>query len=216
MTGTREVKLTDVGLVMTAHAIHLCVLLLPTLVLTGPLAMGRAAIGWEIGCFALGITAAGVLESLFLTPEVQASDTSIRDKLTLRVSLFVGICLLAVFWSAQIEWLLHSRRALAMQAMGGSLLVSGIILRVEAIRALGNQFVSDIRVERLIVRDGIYAWLRHPSEIGLLLIAIGSSLLLGSIFTAVAAAILLLPTSLWRMDRENVALAGRQRQRSNL
>jgi protein-S-isoprenylcysteine O-methyltransferase Ste14 len=103
-----------------------------------------------------------------------------------------------------------------MQAMGGSLLVSGIILRVEAIRALGNQFVSDIRVERLIVRDGIYAWLRHPSEIGLLLIAIGSSLLLGSIFTAVAAAILLLPTSLWRMDRENVALAGRQRQRSNL
>ena len=83
MTGTREVKLTDVGLVMTAHAIHLCVLLLPTLVLTGPLAMGRAAIGWEIGCFALGITAAGVLESLFLTPEVQASDTSIRDKLAL-------------------------------------------------------------------------------------------------------------------------------------
>ena len=94
-----------------------------------------------------------------------------------------------------------------MQPAGGLLLAAGIALRVEAIRALGPRFVSDIRVGKSIVRKGIYALLRHPSEIGLLLIAIGGPLLLGATFTAIAAVILLVPTSLWRMHREDIALA---------
>ncbi len=215
MIRLREMKLKGVCLAVIAHIVHLGVLLLPTFLLAGPLAIGRTAIGWPIVCFALGITAAGVLESVFLRPPVQASDISVQDRLALRVSLFVGIGLLAVFWAAQIEWLFYGRRLFAIQVIGASILASGIFLRVEAIRTLGTQFVTDIRVEGSIVRHGIYAWLRHPSEIGLLLIAIGGPLLLGSIFTAVAAAILLLPTSAWRMVRENTALTEWQRQNAN-
>lgn len=205
MTGIPKSE-RSVGRVVIAHAFHLGLLLLPTLVLAGPQGIGGA-----IGCFAFVITAAGILESLFLSPEVPVEvpirDVVIRDKVAMRVSLFVGICLLAVFWSAQIERFFHGAGPLGMQATGGFLLVVGIVLRVEAIRALGTQFVSDIRVGRVIVRSGIYALLRHPSEIGLLLIAIGGPLLIGSLFTAFAAALLLLPTSLWRMVREDVALA---------
>jgi protein-S-isoprenylcysteine O-methyltransferase Ste14 len=76
-----------------------------------------------------------------------------------------------------------------------------------AIQALGNQFISDIQVGSEIVRDGIYAWLRHPSEIGLLLIAAGGPLLVGAPLTAITALLLLLPISLWRMRREDLALA---------
>lgn len=187
---------------MFAHAVHLCVLLTPTLLLVGPW-----RIGWATGCFAAGITVAGVLESLFLSPDVEVRNAPIRDRVAMRVSLFVGIFLLAVFWSAQIEWFFHGRSAIAIHGTGGLFLVVGIVLRIEAIRALGPQFVSDVQISRLVIRNGIYAWLRHPSEIGLLLIAIGGPLLIGAPWTAMAAAFVLVPTSLWRMNREEIALA---------
>lgn len=190
------------GSLLLVHAVHGIVLLSPTLMLAGP-----RGIGWATGCFAIGITAAAVMESLFVRQQFQVSNVTVRDKLAVRVAQFVGMCLLAVFWLAQIERIAHGRSPLTMHATGASFLVIGIVLRIAAIRALGTQFVSDIRDGGLLVRDGIYAWLRHPSEIGLLLLAIGGPLLIGSPLTAGAAMILLLPISLWRMHRENIALA---------
>lgn len=188
------------GLVL-AHAFHLLVLLLPTLV-----AAGDAIRWWSIGCFALGIVSAAVLEGFFVSQDGPVHGVRVHDRMALRVAQCVGVCLLVLFWMAQIESQARGEAFLLVQVAGGLLLAIGIMLRIQAIRTLKFRFVSDIQVDQ-ITRDGIYAWLRHPSEIGLLLIAIGAPLLIGAPLTAGAAALCLLPASSWRMHRENIALA---------
>jgi protein-S-isoprenylcysteine O-methyltransferase Ste14 len=186
------------------HLTHGFLLLLPTLLFAGPM-----AIEWGTGCLACGIVAAAALESQLVPKTVHVRSTKIQDRVAMRVAACVGVCLLAIFWFAQVERLVQGSSSLAVNSIGASFLVIGVFLRVAAIRALGTQFTSDIRCDGLIVHDGVYRWLRHPSEIGLLLIAIGSPMLIGAMRTASAAAILLIPISLWRMHRENIALSCR-------
>jgi protein-S-isoprenylcysteine O-methyltransferase Ste14 len=183
--------------------VHAVVLMAPTLVLAG-----FDGISWAVGCFAIGIIAAAMLESYFVSHDVRASDATVQDPTAIYVARLVGLFLLAIFWSAQIEQLGRDPRWLVIHAAGAALLILGIVLRVEAIRALGPRFVSDIRCDDMLVRDGIYGWLRHPSEIGLLAIAIGGPLLIGSPVSASVAAMFLVPISLWRMRREDVVLVG--------
>lgn len=190
------------GCLAVGHAMHAGLLLWPTLVFAGLRGMG-----WSAGSFGLGIIGSAVLESLCAPGECDVREPGIRDRVALRVARWVGLGLLVLFWSAQIESLAGGSRSIGMQGTGGALLVAGTLLRIQAIRALGSQFVSDIRVGPQLVSDGIYAVLRHPSEIGLLLIAVGAPLLIGSPVTAAGAATLLLPISLWRMQRENRAWA---------
>ena len=190
------------GCLLFVHSVHVIVLLLPTYLLAGPDGMA-----WPTGCFALCIMAAAMLEGLCVAQHRQVISTEVQDKQAVRVALLVGICLLAAFWSAQIERLALGPSSLIIHALGASFVLIGIALRVAAIRALGPRFVSDICVGRSMVRDGIYAWMRHPSEIGLLLLATGGPLLIGAPLTAGAAVIMLLPISRWRMQRENTAWA---------
>ena len=114
---------------------------------------------------------------------------------------------MVLFWLAQIEASKFGELRLALHVVGAVLLVLGINLRLLAIAALGPRFVTDIRASGQVVRDGVYAWLRHPSEIGLLLIAAGGPFLIGAPRTAACGVLLLLPISLWRMRREDVFLA---------
>lgn len=187
---------------LVAHGIHIVVLLLPSLVLVGLAEMDWATIG-----FAAAICAAAVLESLVVRQPSQVGNATICDVLAMHIALLTGVSLLAIFWLAQIERIASDGSALVLHALGGLLTTLGIVLRIAAIRALGARFISDIRVDGSIVRDGVYAWLQHPSEVGLLLIAAGGPMLLGAPRTALASLFVFLPVSLWRMRRENVALA---------
>ncbi len=85
----------------------------------------------------------------------------------------------------------------------------GIGLRGLAIRALGDAFTSETIIVpgRRIVRDGIYAWLRHPSDVGLLLVAAGLVGLSGSILAALPALLLVVPSVIARTAREDRLLA---------
>lgn len=188
--------------VVTAQVVHVPLLLLPTFLLSGPRGME-----WSTICLALAVVMAAVLEGLFVTQRFVTPDDEVHDHVAVKVACFVGICLLGIFWSSQVEQFIQGSRSLPLHCTGGALLLVGIALRMLAIQALGNQFISDIQVGSEIVRDGIYAWLRHPSEIGLLLIAAGGPLLVGAPLTAITALLLLLPISLWRMRREDLALA---------
>ncbi len=184
------------------HSVHLVILLAPTLLL------GEfQQVGWSLVCFACGITVAAVLESHFVTLHFHAENIGVRDRLAMRVAMSVGFSLLTLFWAAQIEYLIRCPSDLIVHVSGGAALAGGIFLRIAAIRALGTQFVNDIRRDGVPVRIGIYRWLRHPSEIGLLLIAGGGPLLIGAPVTATAAVILLSPVSLWRMRREDLVWA---------
>jgi protein-S-isoprenylcysteine O-methyltransferase Ste14 len=57
---------------------------------------------------------------------------------------------------------------------GLSIATSGAMLRARAISVLGPSFVTGARpLERARVARDVYAWLRHPSEVGLWMIAMG-------------------------------------------
>lgn len=194
--------LRDASCSLLAHLVHLFALLLPSFIIAGGNAWNGAT-----GFFAFGIVAAAILDGRFVPQDCHIRSVTVCDKPAMRVAQFVGIYMLVVFWMAQIESLVRGETFLILHVVGGLSLVVGITLRVQAIRTLQSRFVSDIQMGK-ITHDGIYAWLRHPSEFGLLLIAIGAPLLIGSLLAASAAAIVLLPISLWRMHRENVALSG--------
>lgn len=192
--------------VLTAHAVHACLLLLPSLLrslVSGPVIVRDSA----LMVFGLSIVLAGIIEGAAVVAPGQPSPIPTRDSCAMRVAAFVGMALLMVFWSAQLEHFRTGSQVPGVAPIGAVMLTCGITLRFLAIRALGSRFNSDVYIEESVIDSGIYAWLRHPSEWGLLLIVAGAPLLINAVVTAAAAAILLLPVSLWRMQRENRALA---------
>ena len=149
------------------------------------------------------ILIAAISESL-MTRSLQ-DGVAIRDLTALNVAKMVGVILLLGFWAAQIEALTTSLITQPVQFAAVISCLLGIGLRLSAIRTLGSRFRTDIVVES-VVRIGIYKYLKHPSEIGLLLFSIAAPLIIGSYRTSIAMALLLTPISVWRIHRENLAL----------
>jgi len=55
------------------------------------------------------------------------------------------------------------------------MLLSGVTLRALAVRTLGRNFRTEIvGVDNALVRSGVYRFLRHPSETGLLAASLGA------------------------------------------
>jgi protein-S-isoprenylcysteine O-methyltransferase Ste14 len=74
----------------------------------------------------------------------------------------------------------------------GILLVAvGIALRLWAIRTLGRFFTRDVRVQegQVVIEDGPYRWVRHPSYLGGLISAAGFGVALGN-WLAIPAAVI--------------------------
>lgn len=68
--------------------------------------------------------------------------------------------------------------------VGAVPLVLGIGLRLAAIRTLGDRFTHALELlpGHRLEDEGLYRWMRHPSEVGLLLIGLGTGLLLGVVW----------------------------------
>ncbi len=189
----------DLAKVIAGHVLHLVIVLLPTLILYGA-AAGQSS----VLLFAALIIAAGLIESMLVTPPEHESN---RDTQALKVAAFVGITMLIVFWGAQAEFWIIQRRSLALCACGAGMVITGIFLRASAIHALGPRFVSDIYCDAPPIANGIYRYFRHPSEVGLLAIALGGPLVLQAPWSALVAGCILLPVSAWRIHRENKVLS---------
>ena len=123
-----------------------------------------------------------------------------------REAVAAGVCTLAVIALALATR--STRGGWVGAAVGAALMVGGITLRVAAMRALGGEFVSEVRAAAptALVTNGPYARRRHPSEVGTLAIASGACLVLGSHLALVGWAIALLPLTLWRIRREEERL----------
>jgi protein-S-isoprenylcysteine O-methyltransferase Ste14 len=93
--------------------------------------------------------------------------------------------------------------------LGVPVAASGVALRAAAIRALGDAFTGEIVRPRglRIVRTGIYRRLRHPSEVGLGLVAAGVATLGASAAAAAVALLALVPTAAARIAAEERVLA---------
>ena len=87
--------------------------------------------------------------------------------------------------------------------VGAVLLGLGVALRVVAVHTLGSSFITGPAHHGTPVQHGLYRWLRHPSEVGNLLIAAGVVWLSGSLIAAAIALFAVLPLVLWRVHRED-------------
>lgn len=93
--------------------------------------------------------------------------------------------------------------------LGAALVCTGIALRLAAIHTLGAQFRTRLEgaPDQALITTGLYAWIRHPSELGNVCMFLGLAALADPrpLVALVAGAALLLAND--RVRREDAALA---------
>ncbi len=120
--------------------------------------------------------------------------------------LAIGLALLATFWTSIIEHALSHRSPIELTTLFGVILtLIGIALRCISLRTLGSFFLNEIAIlpTQPLITTGIYRSLRHPSELGTICLAIGGSIVLGSLSGLVVCTLLLVPGILWRTRLED-------------
>ena len=114
--------------------------------------------------------------------------------------------MLAAFWTALAARVGDASPVLGWQQVAGvGVMLAGVVLRWLAVRRLGRFFVTPIQVipEQPLVCDGVYRFLRHPSEAGILAATLGAAILLGSWAQSSVWAIAILPLVVVRVRRED-------------
>ncbi|HUR69379.1 MAG TPA: isoprenylcysteine carboxylmethyltransferase family protein [Candidatus Thermoplasmatota archaeon] len=154
----------------------------------------------------LGMAAWTVVENLALRQDEPQDYHGKRNTRLLQAGVMIGILVgvLDLFHlpPAHPSWL---------TASGFAILLAGGAIRVLAIRTLAQHFRYELRVEegQRLVRTGLYARVRHPSYLGLLLIAVGAPLTLASWIGALVSLAILLPLIALRIrDEERVLEEG--------
>lgn len=197
------------------HSLHALLLLAPTCV-------GGWLFDWPLAMYASCLVLAGIVEDYLvgsnLASNCRISDLTnmqVRDLLAVKVAQAASLLLLLTMWLGQLEYHLKNpadEKSAMFILLGVLLALSGIALRASAIWTLGTDFNSDITLAGPVVKNGVYAWVRHPSEIGLILIATGSLVTLSAFFSFAMVVSLLIPISLWRVRREDRFLASQGRR----
>lgn len=85
-------------------------------------------------------------------------------------------------------------------------IATGITLRAVAIRTLGSAFTSETAAPLRVVDQGIYRFLAHPSEVGLVLVAGGAALLGASLAALGACLLMVVPSVVVRVRAEERVL----------
>lgn len=100
--------------------------------------------------------------------------------------------------------------SLALAVLGALVILAGGALRVAAIRTLDAHFRYELRVEegQRVVDHGVFRRIRHPSYLGLLLIAAGEALAMASLAALILGVALTFAILAVRIrDEERVMLA---------
>jgi protein-S-isoprenylcysteine O-methyltransferase Ste14 len=123
------------------------------------------------------------------------------------VLLGIGLGLLGAVFSSRVSWLTIPG-AWAWLALGLVVAWTGLVLRGWAVRTLGEYFITKVEVEddQVVVTDGPYQWVRHPSYSGLLLMMAGFGLAMGNVGSLLSLAVLPLLGTLPRIRVEERAL----------
>ena len=116
----------------------------------------------------------------------------------------IGLALLATFWVTVVDTVFRVPNWPGAVA-GAVLMVAGIALRCFSIRSLGRYFLDEVSLlpGQPLVTEGLYGWLRHPSEAGTMCLAFGGAVLLGSPAGMSVCIAILLPCVVWRTRLED-------------
>lgn len=190
------------GYIVLGAPLHAALLLLPALI-AGHLATTLARP--EVLVFLLLATAFFLADLPTVDPATPRADRP--DGRTSVLALATGLLLLLIFW-AGLGTASRPERPdhLARLVLGSALMVAGISLRFAAILVLGPRFRTELSGPGRLHRDGVYGRLRHPSEAGNLLVALGGAVALGSDLALGLTCLVLLPTIGLRVRREDAAL----------
>lgn len=91
---------------------------------------------------------------------------------------------------------------------GATLVLIGAALRRGSVQTLGKHFRTawTVRSEQPLITTGPFGWSRHPSELGLLLGAVGVLILSANVAAALAGICVLAPLTAFRIRAEDMAL----------
>lgn len=185
-----------------------------------PLALtivGFVAIGalwvWRalsFGVFPRGVVlAAGLIYGGWLAWESRVSrrevkrDATTHDGHTMELAAFAKIALLLATLVAP------SAPSLTSAAIGLPLMVAGALLRIAAVRALGDRYSHRIREPLApLVTTGPYAFVRHPAYLGTFIAHAGLVVAIPSAVAAAALVCLWLPAVVMRARVEDRFLLG--------
>lgn len=118
-----------------------------------------------------------------------------------------GVSVLLCFWlTLTFRQTTGDAFSISSEVIGLSMMFAGALIRGHAIATLGETFVSRESPIGRFQTDSIYAWLRHPSECGLLLTTLGGGIMMSSFVAAIWWLSVLLPLSLLRTKCEERAL----------
>jgi len=151
-----------------------------------------------------------VVERIFQTPDAGGQE---KDQGSIKVIWLTSSAtyLLAV---AEYYWLRPHWEIVEWNwiwALVGALVsLAGMLLRVQAMRALGRYFTISVRThsEQKLIQEGLYARVRHPAYTGLLLIVAGFVTVFASLAGYLALMFMTLPGLLNRIRIEERALTG--------
>ncbi len=145
-----------------------------------------------------------VLVTIFCFVEASLVDEVPRGERNLAaLATMTGLAILGTFVVAMLTEGRSVHDGLAI-VCGASLMTAGVALRCIAVFTLGSRFVSELRVPpgEPLVRSGVYRWLDHPSEVGLILLTAGAPLLFRSVGSAMVWALVLVPLTRARIKAE--------------
>lgn len=140
--------------------------------------------------------------SLYLPDEIPVK----TEKVVL--PYLIGICVLIVFWISIYDYANYFRFYLMQAVIGCLLIVLGIAVRLISILKLNRYFVNHVALvdNHQLITKGIYSFVRHPSELGLLSICFGVGILLSSMTGLWVIALVLFPLTIYRMSLEDKLL----------
>jgi len=87
-------------------------------------------------------------------------------------------------------------------------IISGLIIRWIAILQLGKSFTVDVAISRSanLKSDGIYERIRHPSYSGILLVVVGFSAIMSSLYSFLVLVIPVFTAMVYRINTEEKVL----------
>ncbi len=132
---------------------------------------------------------------LTIQPRVDLLEAKDKKKSDNNSAFVILICSLIGVMAPVIEWAYFKPQASdvsSLTILGVILVISGVIIRAVAIHTLGKYFTTIVQTtaQHQLVKEGMYAVIRHPSYLGTFIGMVGAGIFLqawiGSIIAAIA------------------------------
>ena len=134
--------------------------------------------------------------TMFLTQPAFSLEETLENKATDRFSIVIILLASGLSVSSSlVEWGYFGRRNsnFFFTVLGMFMIGSGLVLRVAAILTLGKFFTATARAtkQQILVKNGPYSFIRHPSYAGAIIVMTGVPVLLNNTVTFFSTVLLL-------------------------